>query len=119
MDEFNANNGKEFFISIGKDPLVGFVRMRFPSQCLRKEITKDSAIIRELHVYSSALKVGSKGEGYQHKGYGKILMDKTEEICKEFGKKKLLVISGVGVKDYYISKLGYEKDGIYVSKKLF
>ena len=119
VDEFNANNGKEFFISIGKDPLVGFVRMRFPSQCLRKEITKDSAIIRELHVYSSALKVGSKGEGYQHKGYGKILMDKTEEICKEFGKKKLLVISGVGVKDYYISKLGYEKDGIYVSKKLF
>ena len=119
VDEFNANNGKEFFISIGKDPLVGFVRMRFPSQCLRKEITKDSAIIRELHVYSSALKVGSKGEGYQHKGYGKILMDKTEEICKEFGKKKLLVISGVGVKDYYISKLGYEKDGVYVSKKLF
>jgi len=118
VDEFNASNGKEFFISIGKDSLIGFVRLRFPFQSLRKEITKNSAIIRELHVYSSALKVGSKGEGYQHKGYGKILMDKAEEICRKNGKKKLIVISGIGVKDYYISKLGYEKDGVYVSKIL-
>ena len=118
VDEFNANDGKEFFISIGKEPLIGFIRLRFPSQSLRKEITKNSAIIRELHVYSSALKVGSKGEGYQHKGYGKILMDKAEEICRKNGKKKLIVISGIGVKDYYISKLGYEKDGVYVSKIL-
>tara|TARA_Y100000034_G_C6904801_1_gene419521 strand:- start:1704 stop:3374 length:1671 start_codon:yes stop_codon:yes gene_type:complete len=118
VDEYDASGSKEFFISIGKDPLVGFVRLRFPSEFLRKEITQDSAMIRELHVYSSAIKVGSKGDGYQHKGYGKILMDKAEEICKKHGKKKLLVISGIGVKDYYISKLGYKKDGIYVSKKL-
>lgn len=118
IDEYNASGGREFFISIGRDPLVGFVRLRFPSQCLRKEITKNSGIIRELHVYSTALKVGSKGEGFQHKGYGKILMDKTEEICRENGKIKLLVISGIGVKDYYIKKLGYKKDGVYVSKKL-
>ena len=118
VDEFNANGGKEFFISIGKDPLIGFARLRFPSQFLRREITKDSAIIRELHIYSSALKVGSKGGGYQHKGYGKILMEKAEEICKQNEKKKLLVISGVGVKGYYINKLGYSKDGVYVSKYL-
>ena len=29
---------------------------------------------------------------------------------------KILVISGIGVKEYYISKLNYKKDGIYVSK---
>ena len=118
VDEYNASKGKEFFVSVGRDPLIGFARLRFPSQSLRKEITKDSAIVRELHVYSSALKVGTKGEGQQHKGYGKILMDKAEEICIENGKNKLIVISGVGVKDYYISKLGYEKDGVYVSKIL-
>lgn len=118
VEKYNANEGKEFFISIGKDPLIGFARLRFPSQSLRKEITKDSGIIRELHVYSSALKVGSKGEGFQHKGYGKILMEKAEEICRQNNKKKLLVISGIGVKDYYINKLGYEKDGVYVSKYL-
>mgnify|MGYP001572389682 CR=1 FL=1 len=118
IDGYNANGGKEFFISIGKDPLIGFARLRFPSQFLRKEITKDSAIIRELHVYSSALKIGNKGGGYQHKGYGKILMEKAEEICKQNGKKKLLVISGIGVKDYYINKLDYKKEGVYVSKIL-
>ncbi len=118
VQEYNASGGKEFFISIGKDPLIGFARLRFPSQSLRKEITKNSAIIRELHVYSTALKVGSKGEGFQHKGYGKILMDKAEEISRKNGKKKMIVISGVGVKDYYIQKLGYEKDGVYVSKKI-
>tara|TARA_Y100000034_G_scaffold134632_1_gene203645 strand:- start:602 stop:2266 length:1665 start_codon:yes stop_codon:yes gene_type:complete len=118
VDEYDASKGKEFFISIGKDPIVGFVRLRFPSEFLRKEFTKNSAMIRELHVYSSALKVGSQGKGQQHKGYGRILMDKAEEICKEHGKDKLLVISGVGVKGYYIDKLGYSKDGVYVSKEL-
>lgn len=118
VDRYSASGGEEFFISIGKDPLVGFVRLRFPSKFLRKEISKDSGLVRELHVYSNALRVGSKGKGHQHKGYGKILMDKAEEICKKYGKKKLLVISGIGVKQYYISKLGYKKDGVYVSKKL-
>jgi len=116
--EYRSSGGREFFISVGKDPLIGFARLRFPSQSLRKEINKDSGMIRELHVYSAALRVGSKGEGYQHKGYGKILMKKAEEICREYGKKKILVISGIGVKDYYINKLGYKKDGVYVSKKL-
>ena len=118
VTEYNSSGGKEFFISIGKDPLIGFVRLRFPSQSLRKEIIKNSAIIRELHVYSTALRVGSQGEGFQHKGYGRVLMDKAEEICRENGKKKLIVISGVGVKDYYVKKLGYKKDGVYVSKIL-
>jgi len=117
VEEYNASKGKEFFISIGKDPLVGFARLRFPSESLRKEITKDSGIIRELHIYSSALKVGSKGNSYQHKGYGKKLLNKAEEICRKNGKNKLLVISGVGVKEYY-RKLGYKDEGVYVSKLL-
>ena len=50
--------------------------------------------------------------------YGKMLMEKAEEICRKNGKRKLIVVSGVGVKDYYISKLGYERDGAYVSKKI-
>ena len=117
VDEYDSSGGREFFISIGKDPLIGFVRLRFPSQSLRKEFTKNSGIIRELHVYSSALKVGSRGNGFQHKGYGKLLMEKAEEICRKNGKNKLLVISGIGVKEYY-RKLGYRDDGIYVSKKI-
>ena len=115
--EYTASGGKEFFISFQQDKqIIGFCRLRFPKECLREEITKDSAIIRELHVYGEAIdreKVGT----VQHKGFGKMLMQKAEEICKENQKNKLLVISGVGVREYYKKKLGYIQDGPYVSKR--
>ncbi|MBU4256399.1 MAG: GNAT family N-acetyltransferase, partial [Candidatus Thermoplasmatota archaeon] len=55
---------------------------------------------------------------YQHRGYGKELMKECERITKqEFGYKKILVNSGVGVRNYY-RKIGYRKYGVYMSKKL-
>jgi len=94
--------------------------LRFPSQQLRDEITKTTAIIRELHVYGAATKIGSGSETEttsQHKGFGKKLVAKAEEICKERGYDNLLVISGIGVKEYY-RMLGYSDIGPYVGKKL-
>jgi len=35
----------------------------------------------------------------------------------EFGLKKLLVISALGTRRYYM-RFGYERDGVYVSKRL-
>ncbi len=56
VEEYNASNGKEFFISLeDKNSLYGFCRMRFPFEPFRKEISKDTSLIRELHVYSKAL----------------------------------------------------------------
>lgn len=115
--EYTASQGKEFFISLMQEKeIIGFCRLRFPSQILRKEITKDSGIIRELHVYGNAVDLEKSGE-VQHKGFGKMLLKKAEDICKENGKKKLLVISGIGVREYY-RKLGYSYDGPYMSKML-
>ena len=37
--------------------------------------------------------------------------------AKELGLKKLLVISALGTRRYYM-RFGYERDGVYVSKKL-
>ncbi len=55
--------------------------------------------------------------GLQHKGLGKILMKKAEELAKkEFGAKKMLVISGIGAREYY-KRLGYKRDGPYMSKE--
>lgn len=116
---YEASQGKEFFISvedIENDLLIGFCRMRFPSESLRKEITNRSALVRELHVYGVATKIGGKGN-LQHKGWGRKLMQKAEEIARETGKDKIVVISGVGVKEYY-RKLGYEKEGVYMVKFL-
>jgi elongator complex protein 3 len=45
-------------------------------------------------------------------------MEEAERIARdEHGSVKLLVISGVGTRNYY-RKLGYELDGPYMSKKL-
>ena len=116
--EYEASGGKEFFISLkdGNDKLLGFVRLRFPGQFLRKEITPKSALIRELHVYGTAASIGKKGK-IQHKGFGKQLMEKAEEIALKNGKDKLVVISGVGVRGYY-KKLGYSLEGPYTTKKI-
>jgi elongator complex protein 3 len=119
---YEASKGAEVFISaedIKNNILLGFCRLRIPYKPFRKEITKDSAGIRELHVYGTTEKIGKKGKNVQHKGIGKKLVKEAERIAKEvFDKKKMLVISGIGVKEYYCKKLGYKKDGVYVSKRL-
>ena len=117
--DYNSSDGKEIFLSFDDDyNLLGFLRLRIPSnEIFREEITLDSGIVREMHVYGEAAKIGEEGK-IQHKGLGKKLLIKAEEIAKnEFNKNKMVIISGIGVKEYFY-KLGYEKDGVYVSKNL-
>ncbi len=117
---YDSSGGKEVFISAEdtkNDILIGFCRLRKPFKLFRPEITSKSAGVRELHVYGQSTPLGEEGL-IQHKGYGKKLLEEAESIAKEeFNCDKLLVISGIGVKEYY-KKLGYSKDGVYVSKKL-
>ncbi len=115
---YDASNGKEFFISADtqNDSIVGFARMRYPSQSLRKEITDSTALIRELHVYGTSVPIGEEGT-LQHKGIGKKLMNLAEEQAKKDGKTKIVVISGVGVREYY-RKIGYSVEGPYMIKMI-
>lgn len=119
--EYAASGGTEFFISMedtANDILYGFIRLRFPGQQLREEITKTSAIIRELHVYGSAVAIGKDDDGSrQHKGYGRQLLEQAEKVAVEHGYDHMLVISGIGVREYY-RKFGYVDQGPYVGKKL-
>ena len=115
---YEASGGKEAFIAAeAEDKLIGFCRLRKPHKPYRKEITPNSTGIRELHVYSQAMSLGEKAdESMQHKGIGKMLMREAEKTAKErFRADKMLVIAGIGVKQYYKS-LGYRKDGPYMSK---
>jgi elongator complex protein 3 len=121
---YEASGGQEFFVSV-EDPennvLLGYLRMRVPSvKAHRPEIIAvPSAIIRELHVYGQLVPVGKHTKGAtQHKGYGQILLKEAERITgEELGLKKLLVISALGTRRYYM-RFGYERDGVYVSKSL-
>jgi elongator complex protein 3 len=95
--------------------------MRVPSiKAHRPEInTMPSAIVRELHVYGQLVPVGKHTDNaWQHKGYGQILLKEAEHIAaRELGLKKLLVISALGTRRYYM-RFGFERDGVYVSKRL-
>jgi len=122
--KYEASDGIEYFISFEDpitDTLIGFLRLRKPSdKAWRKEIIETpSAIIRELHVYGIEAPIGERIDiSWQHKGYGKRLLSEAEKIAREeLDARKILVISGIGVKPYY-RKIGYKDDGPYLSKKL-
>jgi elongator complex protein 3 len=122
--QYNASEGKELFISVEdweNNVLLGYLRLRIPSaKTHRLEITTSpSAIVRELHVYGPLVPVGKHhDDAWQHRGFGSDLLKEAERIGREdFGLKKLLVISALGTRRYYM-RFGYERDGVYVSKRL-
>jgi elongator complex protein 3 len=121
---YDASEGKEVFISAEdkeNDVLIGYLRLRIPSaKAHRPEIaTAPSAVVRELHVYGPLVPVGKhSADAWQHRGYGKILLDEAEKVAREdYDLKKLLVISALGTKQYYM-RFGYKRDEVYVSKNL-
>ncbi|MEM2875539.1 MAG: tRNA uridine(34) 5-carboxymethylaminomethyl modification radical SAM/GNAT enzyme Elp3 [Candidatus Bathyarchaeia archaeon] len=121
--EEDASGGKDIFISIEdvkNDILLGYLRLRIPSlSAHRPEInSEETCVVRELRVLGSMLPVGEHPKlELQHRGYGKALLRKAEEISVKVGAKKILVMSALGTKKYYM-KLGYDYDGPYMSKVL-
>jgi elongator complex protein 3 len=122
--DYVANGGWETFLSYEdpeKDILIGLLRLRKASDvAFRPEISEvPSSIIRELHVYGTAVAVSARDPvRFQHQGFGMLLMEEAERIAiEEHGSKKLLVISGVGTRHYY-RKIGFELDGPYMSKSI-
>jgi elongator complex protein 3 len=128
ITKYSASGGKEYFLEIVNkdDILFGLLRLR---------IVNNKAIIRELHVYGQSLKLGEKGKippatslksrgdwefreiAPQHRGFGKMLMNEAEKIVKKEKIKKISVISGIGVREYYRT-LGYELEDTYMIKDL-
>lgn len=106
--KYSASKGTEYFLEIinDEDILFGLLRLR---------LSKAGAMIREVHVYGPSLKLGEEGKISQHKGLGKWLISEAEKIAKKKKYKKLRIISGIGVREYY-KKLGYEIDETYMTK---
>ncbi|MCS7109515.1 MAG: tRNA uridine(34) 5-carboxymethylaminomethyl modification radical SAM/GNAT enzyme Elp3 [Candidatus Micrarchaeota archaeon] len=118
VTKYNASGGEEYFISYEyKDALFGLCRLRIARQ--------DYAFVRELHVYGPQVGILNQNESssikkaipVQHLGIGRMLMEKAESIARNKGVKRLFVISGVGVREYY-RKLGYRLEGPYMVKEL-
>ena len=119
---YTASQSQEIFIAAedtDNDILIGFCRLRIPCKPFRPEITISSAGIRELHVYGKPVPLGSPAESsqLQHRGIGAALLAEAEKLAaEEFDARKMLVISGIGAREYY-RKFGYRGDGVYMSKQ--
>jgi len=119
---YNASGGVEIFLSfddINNDAIIGYLRLRIPSENAHRNEVFKSSMVRELKVLGPEVPVNRTYiNAFQHKGYGKLLMQEAERISVEdYDKKYILVNSGVGAIEYY-RKLGYEKFGPYVRKIL-
>jgi ELP3 family radical SAM enzyme/protein acetyltransferase len=130
ITKFRANGQDEYFISAevprpNRNLLLGFVRLRLSKalqddSCVIDELHGATAMIRELHVYGKVKKVNANSNEFaktQHKGIGKILLQKAEEIAMNNDYNRMAVISGIGVRDYY-RKQGYSLIGTYMIKSL-
>ena len=120
--DYEASEGREVFLSfedIERDILIGYLRLRLPSEkAHRREISEvPTAIIRELKVDGPPVPLGEKPVfEWQHRGFGKMLMNEAERIAyEEWGVNRIVVTSGVGVREYY-KKLGYRLLGPYMTK---
>jgi len=108
--EYSASEGKERFISLEyKDSLIGYVRLRTDDT--------DTATVRELKVFGRLAPIGSDGEDWQHRGFGKELMLEAERFAALEKKRRMRVTSGIGVRDYY-RMLGYSLEEPYMVKDL-
>lgn len=123
--DYKASLGEEIFLSFedqSTSTLFGFLRLRIPSGSEHRPEIKDqrAALVRELHVYGPVVPIGEKWFGSsqaQHRGLGSSLLLEAEKISREYSRKKLVVISAVGTREYY-RKRGYANNGAFVSKSL-
>ena len=103
--DYMANGGWETFLSYedpAQDILIGLLRLRKLSTAtwlpeLTQEDGSSVSMIRELHVYGTAVAVSARDPTrFQHQGFGVLLMEEAERIAREeHGSEKILVISGV------------------------
>ena len=121
--DYPVSGGREYFLQIaskvasGQDLLFGFCRLFLPdTNCTHLEILNNTSIVRELHVYGELVSVGGKRKT-QHAGLGKKLLDEAEKISKKQHRKKIAIISGVGVRGYY-RKNGFKLKETYMFKGL-
>ncbi len=123
--DYEASGGREIFISFEdeRETLFGLLRLRVqdrPVPALGQEREGNLAIIRELHTFGPEVPLaGKRPDAAQHKGIGRALLQEAERIAaKEFQARKILVLSGVGAREYYRTESGYRSLGEYMVKEL-
>ncbi len=120
--EYAAGHGREVFLAFEdpeSDTLVGFLRLRFPSD--PDEGGLADPVVRELKVLGSEVDVGLPGRKpteYQHRGFGSALLEEAETRARLDGFSRIYVRSAVGTREYYRAR-GYVAAGPHLAKPIF
>lgn len=112
--------GQEVFLqwTAPGDRLAAFLRLSLPREPSFVAELRDSAVIREVHVYGAALELGRRGErAAQHRGLGRALVARAEALARAGGFPALSVISAVGTRPWYRS-LGFADGALYQHRRL-
>lgn len=107
--------GEEVFLQFvdDSDRIAGFLRLSLPVDGAFLDEVRDSAMIREVHVYGAAAGLGEKDQQKaQHAGLGRRLIERAAELARSAGFGSLAVISSVGTREYY-RRLGFRDGELY------
>jgi elongator complex protein 3 len=117
---YRAGSGRECFLELitPEDRIVGFVRLSLPKDSSFVPELGRNALVRELHVYGGAVRLGhAPGGAAQHRGLGGRLLDAAADRARGEGYSTLSVISAIGTRDYYRNQ-GFEDGRLYQHRTL-
>ncbi|UCE97291.1 MAG: tRNA uridine(34) 5-carboxymethylaminomethyl modification radical SAM/GNAT enzyme Elp3 [Dehalococcoidia bacterium] len=124
--DYEASGGQEILLSLEDkmETLFGLLRLRIQDKPIPEIDCSNGklALVRELHVYGPEVNLGkSHINAIQHKGIGKHLLTQAERIAfKEFGVTAIVILSGVGARQYYrFENMGYQSEMSYMVKRQF
>ena len=118
--EYETCLGREIFLQYVTDSnrIAAFLRLSLPASEVAIPEIRNSAMIREVHVYGLLASLGQKqGVRSQHLGLGRRLMDRAARIATDAGFADLAVISAIGTRPYY-RKNGFLDGELYQHRPL-
>ena len=103
--------------------IAGFLRLSMPNadyidaHVADLPIDAGEAMIREVHVYGRVAGLHQGGQNAQHRGLGRMLIERACDIARDNGYTAINVISAIGTRGYY-RKQGFTDNGLYQQRSL-
>lgn len=125
VHRYRTSNTREAFLEwvAPGNKIAGFLRLSLPDEAYVRAheadlpIQSGQAMIREVHIYGRAVRIGARRAAAQHLGLGRALIARACEIARAEGFSSINVISAVGTRAYY-RRVGFEDAGLYQCREL-
>ena len=122
---YETTNTREVFLQwvTPDNRIAGFLRLSMPNADYVSAHASDlptnagEAMIREVHVYGRVAGLHQGGENAQHRGLGRMLIERACDIARDNGYQAINVISAIGTRGYY-RKQGFADNGLYQPRRL-